>query len=104
MSEVKFLQAPLLEERRSLCQGRPFVYRLCFRAQMLFLCILTAISGRMILAGVTLFCCDHISHSQQGDCRVLYLCIPLPQPDSLQPTPHPWGDPADTPVAWTCVF
>ena len=107
MSEVKFLQAPLLEERSSLCQGRPFVsqYHLCISAQMLFPCTLTAVSGRMIPARITHICCNHnISHSQKGDCSVLFLCIPLPQPEAVQPTPHPWRDPADTPVAWTCVF
>lgn len=102
MSEGEFLQAPLLEERRSLCQGRAFVSQncLCTSAQTLFPCSLTAVSGRMILAGVTCFCCNqNISHSRQGNCKVLFLCIPLPQPEAVQPTPHPWGDPAVTPVA-----
>lgn len=105
MAEVKLLQALLLEERRSLCQGRPFIsqYHLCIGAQVLFLCTLTAISGWMILAGVTHFCCNrNITHSQQGDCRILFLCFP--QPEAVQPIPHAWGDPAETPVAWTQVF
>lgn len=65
-------------------------------AHMLFPCTWAAVSGRMIITSVTHFCCNHFSHSQQGSCRVLLLCNPLPQPEAVQPTPHPWGYPANS--------